>query len=311
MASKDSIMSYKVILIAGLVGLSMVGCGGGGTGGGTGDLSLSITDASVDGADAVVVFFDAVTVQAGGGSRQTYTVTDPVTGQPGRSIDLLQLTGSRSVVLLDNQQLSAGQYSWVRLDVDLDPSRSYIEVAGQRRELRCTSCDNNGLKLNRSFNVPADGAIAFTVDFDLRSSISDPQSGPHYNLRPTLRIVETALAGNIAGTVDGTLIASLGGGPCAVYVYEGSGVMPNDIFLPDVGDPPVTWTNPVSTAPVEFDGSSYGYEASYLPAGTYTAALTCDAQLDDPTMDDCGSVNFTGADTVSVTAGSTTPKDFM
>lgn len=312
MASKDSIMSYKVILATALIGLSMVGCGGGGgTDAGTGDLSLSITDAPVDGADAVVVFFDAVTVQSGGGSRQTYTVTDPVTDQPGRSVDLLQLTGSRSVVLLDNQQLTAGQYSWVRLDVDLDPSRSYIEVAGQRHELRCTSCDNNGLKLNRSFNVPADGAIAFTVDFDLRSSISDPQSGLHYNLRPTLRIVETALAGNIAGTVDGTLITNLSGGPCAVYVYEGGGVAPNDIFRPDVGDPPVTWNNPVGTAPVEFDGSAYSYEAGYLPAGTYTAALTCDAQLDDPTMDDSGSVSFTGADTVSVTAGSTTPKNFM
>jgi hypothetical protein len=199
--------------------------------------------------------------------------------------------------------LSAGQYSWVRLDVDLDLSRSYIEVAGQRRELRCTSCDNNGLKLNRSFNVPADGAIAFTVDFDLRSSISDPQSGLHYNLRPTLRTVETALAGNISGTVDGTLITDLTGGPSAVYVYEGGGVTPNDIFRPDVGDPPVTWNNPVGTAPVEFDGSTYRYEAGYLPAGTYMAALNCDAQLDDPTMDDSGSVSFNGADIVPVPAG--------
>lgn len=142
--------------------------------------------------------------------------------------------------MVSGQKLSAGKYSWLRLDGDLDPSRSYIEVAGQRHELRCTSFANNGLKLTRSFNVPADGAIAFTVDFDLRSSISDPQSGLHYNLRPTLSIVETALTGNIAGTVDGNLITSLGGGACAVYVYESSGVIPNDIFLPDAGDPPAT-----------------------------------------------------------------------
>lgn len=306
-------MSYKAIVTTGLIGLILAACGGGGggNGAGTGELSLSITDAPVDGAEAVVVFFDAVTVHSGGGSRQTYSVNDPVTGQPGRSIDLLQLTGSRSVVLLDNQQLSAGQYSWIRLDVDLDPSRSYIEIAGQRHELRCTSCDNNGLKLNRSFDVPTDGAIAFTVDFDLRSSISDPQSGPHFNLRPTLRVVETALAGNIAGNVDSTLITSLGGGPCAVYVYEGSGVTPNDIFLPEMGDPPLTWNNPVSTASVDFDGSSYSYEVAYLPAGAYTVALTCDAQIDDPTMNNSGLVSFTGTDTVVVTAGSTTPKDFM
>jgi hypothetical protein len=313
MLSEYSTIFCRTIFATGLIGLILAGCdsGGGDNGAGTGDMSLSLTDAPVDGAEAVVVYFDAITVKASGGSRKTYSVNDPVTGQPGRSVDLMQLTGSRSVVLLDNQQLSAGQYSWLRLDVDLDPSRSYIEIAGQRHELRCNSCDNNGLKLNRGFDVPTDGTVAYTVDFDLRSSISNPQSGTHYNLRPTLRIVETALAGNIAGTVDSTLVSTLGDGPCAVYVYESGGVTPNDIFLPEADDPPPTWNNPVSTASVDFEDNSYRYEVGYLPAGTYTTALTCDTQQDDPTRDSSKVVSFSGIDNVQVTAGSTTPKDFI
>jgi hypothetical protein len=302
-------MSFRAILFSGLIGSTLAGCGGGG-GSDTGVLSLDVTDGPVDGADAVVVFFDAVTVQSGNGGRTTYGVTDPVTHEPGRSIDLLQLTGSKSVALLDTE-LTAGQYSWLRLDVDLDPAKSYFEKGGQRYELRCGSCDNNGLKLNRSFNVPADGVVAYTLDFDLRKSISDPQSGTYYNLRPTVRVVETALAGNIAGTVDTTLIAGLGGGPCAVYVYEGAGVTPNDIYIPNTGNIPVNWNNPVATASVEFDGLAFTYEAGYLPEGTYTTVLTCDALADDPAADDSGVVGFTGADDVPVTAGATTQKDFI
>jgi hypothetical protein len=295
----------------GLLSALTVSCSDGGSSS-SGSLTVGVTDAPVDGADAVVIFFDAITVQSSGGSRKTYSVNDPVTGQPGRSVDLLQLTGIKSVVLLDNQQLSAGQYSWFRLDVDLDPSRSYIEIAGQRHELRCSSCDNNGLKLNRSFDVPADGAVAFTAEFDLRSSISNPQSGTYFNLRPTIRIVETTLAGNIAGTVDSTLISNLGGGePCGVYVYEGGGATPNDIFLPETADPPQTWNNPISTASVEFNDSSYSYEVGFLPAGTYTTALTCKIQQDNPTMDDSEAVSFNGIDNVQVISGSTTSKDFI
>jgi hypothetical protein len=307
-------LSYRTAFTSLLIGLLLAGCGGSDevttSDKSAGYLSLDVTDAPVDEADAVVIHFDAVTVQPEDGERQTYSVKDPVTGQSGRSIDLLQLAGGESVALLDSQQLTAGQYSWVRLDVDLDPTLSFIEILGQRHELRCTSCNNNGLKLNRSFNIPVEGIVAFTIDFDLRSSITDPQSGTHYILRPTLRIVDTELAGNIAGTVDGTLIANLGGGSCGVYLYEGSGTTPNDIFLPETGNPPSTWNNPVSSASVDLASGSYTYEAGYLPAGTYTVALTCDIQDEDPLNDDSGSIEFTGIDMITVTAGATTTKDF-
>jgi hypothetical protein len=85
--------------------------------------------------------------------------------------------------------------------LDTDPSKTYITVNGQQYALRCSSCEQNGFKLNRSFRIDDNGVVAYTIDFDLNKSITDPQSGDHYKLRPTARGVGTVFAGNIASTV--------------------------------------------------------------------------------------------------------------
>jgi hypothetical protein len=298
--------------------LILTACGGGdsddSSSGGTAPLSVSITDAPVDGASAVVITFTGVTVQADDGTRTTYSVYDPLTGKSERSIDLLALGGGDHVVLLDDVALDYGRYSWMRLEVDLSyPEKAYIAFEDNPDapyELRCSSCDQSGLKLNRSFTVgevcetngdvePVDSeldepcgtgeaGVAFTIDFDLRKSITDPQSGDHYKLRPTLRIVETELAGNFTGIVAASLIPDAGSfepsdsSGCSVYTFAGSDVAPDDIFLDD-GD---THTNPVTTADVKWNGVEFTYTAAFLVAGGYTAALTCDAVNDDPEMDD-------------------------
>lgn len=300
----------RLFLLLSYVLLASCG-GGGGSGPGVGTLSISLTDAPVDNAQAVVIFFTAATIQAADGSRTVVQVTDPVTQQAGRSIDLLQYAGNTSVVLF-NQSLTAQNYSWIRLDVDFDPQKTYIQIAGNRYPLTCTSCENNGVKLNRSFSVTADATQAFVLDFDLRKSITDPQSTNNYKLRPTVRVVDTIAAGNIAGTVDGTLIAQLGGVTgCSVYVYGGQVSSPDDVYIPDTGNVPTGYNNPVTTATVTYDSqtSTYKYMAGYLPAGTYTASLTCDAELDDPMLDD-SNVSFTHTTQVTVIPGATTTLNF-
>ena len=324
--------------------LMLTACGGGGgdsSSGGTAPLSVSITDAPVDGASEVVITFTGVTVHADDGTRTTYPVEDPLTGEPGRSIDLLALGGGEQIVLLDDVPLDYGRYSWIRLEVDLSYSdKAYIAFEDNPDalfELRCSSCDQSDLKLNRSFTVgevcetdgslepedseldepcgTGDAGVAFTIDFDLRKSITDPQSGDYYKLRPTLRIVETELAGNFTGMVDESLIPepelveegeSSG---CSVYTFAGSSVDPEDIFLDDAGHP-----NPVTTADVKRDGVEFTYTAAFLVAGEYTAALTCDAGNDNPETDeDDGSdgdpdndVIFLDQQNVTVELGATT-----
>lgn len=295
--------------LLGLISAALTACGGGGgSSGDTGSLTLNLTDAPVSlvGLERVVVTFTGVTIQAADGQRSTYPVFDPVTGAPSRSLDLLALSGGKSVVLLD-QELAAGRYSWMRLDVDQAPDETYVQVNGQRSPLRCPSCAQTGLKLNRAFTIDPAGPAAFTIDFDVRSSLTDPQSGNAYKLRPTLRIVETALAGNISGRVDSTLLSDLGGPhDCAVYVYE-EAASPDDIYRPENGDPG-GHVNPVATATVAFDADAYRYTVAYLPGGAYRAALTCEAGLDDPIQDD--DITFHHRATVRVTEGHTTTHDF-
>lgn len=292
--------------------LLLTACGGGGGGGGstgpggvttsTGSLNLSITDAPVDNADAVWVEFTGIELK-----RENSTSVDIDFAQPKR-INLLALAGGTAELLLNGQALSAGTYSWMRLKVNAsqggDPADdSYIVIAGTARELRIPSGAESGLKLNRPITIPADGSSSFTIDFDLRKSVHE-RSGGIYHLRPTLRLVDNSLDGSLSGTVGPTTISTLclAGDKAAVYLFEGANVPPDDVNI-DGND-----VEPIATAPVFWESGNNNYTLAFLPAGTYTAVFTCDADRDDPGAED--SLMFTVPVTVPIIAGQTTLVDF-
>lgn len=303
-------MKASQLLLAVAVALLLVSCGGT-SGSGKGELSLSLTDAPVRNADAVVIYFESALVNSSEDGRVEVDVIDPDTMLPGRSVDLLQLTGDRTIELL-TETFSAGQINWIRLMVDFDPERTYIEISGTRYPLRCTSCERNGLKVNTTFEIMEDMTNAYTLDFDLQKSITDPQSGIDYILRPTIRVVKTELTGDIRGTVDATVIADLGGEEgCSVYVYDDHDAQTDDIYYPDGMPVPDTHNNPVMAATVELNplNENYEYHAAFLPAGNYTIALTCDAENDDAMTDD-DNINFYGAVNTAVMSGQDTVYNF-
>ncbi|MHB1141916.1 MAG: DUF4382 domain-containing protein [Sulfuricaulis sp.] len=289
---------------------------------GTGTLSLQITDGPVETADHVYVQFSGLELHAADGqSTALYYCEDPAdaanppivsdtacaTPPAPKQIDLLAQTGGVAEDLLVDFTLPSGRYNWIRLMVDTDaPLDSYIVVGGMNHELTIPSGAQTGLKLNRGFDVPAGGSADFTIDFDLRKSVhftgNDPATG-RYMLRPTLRLADNGMASHIFGTVDPLLVPD--GCTPAVYVYEGSGVTPDDI------DADINTPDPVTTATVKpdpMDNTKYVYKASFLEAGDYTMAFTCDALADDPTIDDA--LIFSGTTTVSVTAGAVTVYNF-
>jgi len=300
---------------------------GGSSSGGSGALSVSMTDAPVSDADisAVWVRFTSVIVkQAGNGGQTTEIPVSDNLGNPYIDLDLKSLSGGETATLLGQYELPAGHYSWRRLVID--PAYTYIVESGNGQSLLdCSSCDESHLKLNRSFTIDQGGVTAFTIDFDLRKSVTltDSESVPPrpdyaYKLRPTLRIVDTALAGNFSGTVDGTWLEGMLGAPvvsdptgCGVYVFDGFDVVPDDMYFPLSGSSG-NHTNPVAIADVTVDTGSGAlvYTAAFLPAGGYTAALTCDLMADDPESDEVntasGTVIFLDQKNVTVTAGATT-----
>jgi len=290
MLSKIQFFNFLSILF---LSIGMTACGGGNVQG-TGTVEISITDAPVDSAEAVVIHFTEAALHGPDGTT-TVKVIDPVTDQPGRSIDLLQLQGGMWTGLFTDE-VTAGQYSWIRLTLDM--SQSYIQINGQQYALRCTSCENSGYRLNRSFNVVADGTMALMLDFDLRKSITDPSSGIDYILRPTVRVIETAASGAIKGDIDASLIANLGGFTgCSVYAFADNDALLDDVYIPIDMPIPSEQNNPVSTAKVVYENNIYQYTLSFLPAGDYTVALTCDADMDSAATDD----TLTFSDPVNVT----------
>lgn len=304
-------MNALKLLLMLTVALLLASCGGEPSSSGKGELSLSITDAPVRHADAVVIYFETAVIHSAEDGRVDVDVIDPVTMQPGRSVDLLQLTGDRTIELL-TETFTEGTINWIRLMVDFDPEKTYIQIDGTRYPLRCISCEKNGLKVNTTFDILPDMTNAYTLDFDLQKSITDPQSHIEYILRPTIRVVRNEIAGSIRGTVDASLISSLGGSEgCSVYVYDGNDATTDDIYIPDGMPVPATHNNPVMAATVELNPMNeiYEYHAAFLPAGNYTIALTCDAELDDPMVDD-DTVSFYGAVNKMVMSGQTTIHDF-
>jgi hypothetical protein len=293
-------MRIKKALVSMILAGGLVACGGG-----DGDepsrdgrLSLSITDAPVDDATSVVVQFSGVAFKRTAAAAE---VVQNLTPSP-RQLNLLEYQEGRAALLLNGVTMPAGEYEWVRLIVDNEPNvrDSYIVLTtGEECELRVPSGAESGLKMNRGFTLPADGSAALTIDFDLRKSIhappgqqgSTPSCTQAYLMRPTLRIVDDANVGAIAGAVDAALVTD--GCLPKVYVFSGSAIVPDDIE-----DVAATDVDPlvVASVPVTNGSASYAYRAAFLPPGPYTVGFTCSD--DDPASDDA--LTFLAPQTVTV-----------
>jgi hypothetical protein len=310
-AMKKTTSSFLVSFLAPALAFLLTACGGGG-GGSTGTLDLAIADAPVDDAKAVVVEFTGVQLQHAGGDRIDFDFVDEFDNPAPRQIDLLALTGGTTELLLDDEVLDSGHYNWARLKVNAERGviDSYIDLLDDsRHSLYIPSGANTGLKTS-GFDVPEGGMASFTIDFDLRKSVTNPSGlEDDYILRPTLRLVDGNTDGALTGAVASGIISAdmdcdgveyVG----AVYVFDSADAV-DDVDGTD---------DPVTSAMVPNDGV-YAYTVAFLPEGDYRIAFTCDADIDDGAKDadtdvTDGPVDFVGEAVVHITAGKTTTHDF-
>ena len=295
-----------------ITSILLTACGGSGggdsssNGPGTGEVSFAITDSPVSNAVSVVILVAGIELNPENGERISYTFDEP------KSIDLLQLQGNEFEQLITDETVTAGKYTWARLDVIAEQGNdqdSYIILNDNSRfSLRIPSNEQSGLKVNTNFDVEQDGSTYYTIDFDLKKSVHDPQGTPDYILRPTLRLVKNELVGSISGIVDPELVMAencvdSGGQDDAVYVYSGPQASPDDI---DGIDP-----EPVSTANVTLDPNDgmYKYTAGFLEQGDYTVTFTCQASNDMPDVDDA--IEFVMPMDAMVVAGEITTVNFV
>lgn len=293
----------KSVLIA-IVALAMTSCGGGSStpaDEASGIVSIAISDAAVDNVSEVWVEFSGVTLKHQDGDEVA------VSFDPPRSINLLELQDGKTEALLPDTRVAVGSYNWMRLAVNAEFDTvmdSYaVRDDGSQVELRVPSGSQTGLKLVSGFSVIQGNSTNLVVDWDLRKALSEPRGQPGMHLRPALRVTDMAAFGTLEGTVAEALTmadecgddASAGN---AVYLYEGEVNDPLDIRGVE--------TDPIVTASVRDDLT---YKVSYLSPGQYTAAFTCQADLDDAEAED--DLVFSVVNTaVDIVDGETTVVDF-
>lgn len=291
----------RLLGVVAITALSLEACGGGSSGG-TGQMSLAVSDAPVDGAQSVVVKFTGIELTANGGSPVDITFSQP------KMIDLMNQSGTASAVLF-NQPIPAGSYGQIRLMVvaDGNPSNSYIMLSdGTMHGLQVPSGAETGLKLVTGFNVPSSGVVDYTIDFDLRQAITcPPGQAPACILKPVERLVDNTAVGNIQGTVSPTLVPT--GCTPGVYLYSGTVTKPED--MNSTAPATDTYQPLASKVPVANSQPPYYYQFTFLPPGTYTVAFTCEAALDNPDQAD-SAVIFNPVKTgISVAASQTATAD--
>lgn len=306
-------LSHIFLALLGCTLLVACGSGGGtddsnsaaGGRGGTqnGFLSLSITDAPIDGAKEVWVQFDGVELKP---SASSETISHSF--NPPMNINLLALQGQNSVQMLTNKTFPTGGYDWLMLKITavndgvLD---SYIMLSdGSVHELDIPSGSESGLKIIGGLEIIANTSTSKTVDFDLRKSIVLTGLGD-YMLAPALTLTDDTETGSIDGTVK---LSALTGPGCsdadpstgnAIYLYDGFNVTPDDVD--NIG------IEPAASTMVTLNNATGAYEYSFgfIPLGKYTAVFTCQADLDNPASDDV--ITFSKAKNVNLVSTKTLP----
>jgi hypothetical protein len=210
----------------------LVACGGGGGGStagapaptpggatptGSGTLRLALTDAprcriGNDDLEHVYVTVERVRVHESSDDDppasgwRDVEILDPVTRQPGRKIDLLELTNGR-LEELGTLPLPAGAYTQFRLVLRPNqgnvPANSLV-LAGQTTEipLRTPSAAQSGLKIIHPFTVQPNTLVDVVIDFDAcRSIIRLGRGNGGYQLKPILT-AHLRLVAAIRGFVD-------------------------------------------------------------------------------------------------------------
>jgi hypothetical protein len=208
----------------------------------------------------------------------------------GESRNLLTLTAGQALRLFTDEELSDGTYTGVRLLFDEDQADDafVLDGNGAQQPLIIASGEYTEINLTADDDESVDEALTLTLD--LRQSLSFDDEENQYELAPVLRSVRTEDAGQISGTVSASCTTA-----AAVYAFQGE-VEPNDIG---------SSTEPYLTTALSTVVTTYVVRS--LPQGTYTLAVTCDAEDDDPTTDD--EIDFTGTQTVELEEGEDLEQD--
>ncbi|MBS3770414.1 MAG: DUF4382 domain-containing protein [Bacteroidales bacterium] len=214
MKTKISILSALIVLFALFSGCEE-------DTGETGTVALSITDAPLDNDN-----IEGVWIKVNGLEYHTQdSGWKTFEGYEGpKEFNLLELTDGVKE-MLGTFEMEAGQYNQLRFLMDIPdmgdgrPSNPgcYLMINGEKEPLFVPSGGQSGYKAVGAFQVPSNGTVELTADWDARKAVVKAGATDMYILRPTIRLI----ADNQAGTISGG-ISSIpdDASDIAVYAYE-------------------------------------------------------------------------------------------
>lgn len=191
---KKLIFAFAFIASAGLL---IAGCGTDSGGTGMGSMTVEMTDAPIDSADAVNVFIERVEVNNSEDEEEGWVTLS----EPQQEYNLLELTNGATEVI-GSADLEAGTYPQIRLVLSREGHS--VEVDGEVHEMFVPSGAQTGIKLNIDAEIEEDIEYVLLLDFDASRSVVEAganQQNP-YILKPVIKAKEKAITGNIEGVVD-------------------------------------------------------------------------------------------------------------
>ena len=238
-----------------------------------GTLTLSMTDAPIDTDGIKGVYITVTSIQYNHGGA--WVTAEEFEGP--KTFNLLDLTRGVSE-MMGSFELEAGSYNQIRFMLDIPEHNQgnisnpgcYIEFDDQTtKPLFVPSGGQTGYKAVGSFDVPVNGEVSVTADFDVRKAVVATGSGK-YILKPTIRLV----VDNQSGTIRGSLTNVPTDNKVVVYAYQ-AGTYSNSELTPANEETP-KFANAVSSDVVDLLSQ---YHIAYLAAGNYDLVLaTTNAQ---------------------------------
>jgi Domain of unknown function (DUF4382) len=191
-------MSMRWYLVLALTaGIAASGCGSDTGPSGSGTLRMTLKDSPFTDAKALLVTFSEVDAHQSDTTEGTWAKLDFAGGATLRTCDLKKLQTAQDVLGIGT--LTAGHYTQVRLVVSsaviyfetptppADPACAPTMAAPAGRSANVT-IPSGEVKLNREFDVPANGATTMLLDFDGDGSVHLTGSG-QYMMSPVIHIV--------------------------------------------------------------------------------------------------------------------------
>jgi hypothetical protein len=268
--------------VAGLATVAVSGCGGGGSGSSSGQLTVLMTDAPIDGVKEVNVTITRVEVHRGasdaGGAWETVF-------EGSRTFNLLSLANVPDVTQLPHlvdDGLPAGHYTQLRLIVS---SANLVMEDGTTHPVVIPSGADTGLKA-LPFDIASKQDTVLVLDFDVAQSVNLQGDGT-YKLTPVIRLAPVTLTATLTGKVVDAAGAPMDDAQVTLKDAGGAIVATS---LTSVSDP----SDPAKDGVFALHGlasGSYTLEVSATGYTTESKTVTVSA----PTTTDAGSVSLNAA----------------